>query len=638
MDAPNIIRCMGPAAIIQQYQAYCEENEITLLGSSTMFRILSECSATVRKSLEGLDYFVAEGSRGFQDLQDIVLSEGYPETSNGTELNRLLLEAKRYMKTDYKVHVSGENEVADHCRKFALSSTKEEHFKDKCNHDHNKVCESCEQLKELLHGILKEVEIANFTDQQTRDDIVYRAQQAVESIFLWKSHILRARNQEAAKSFLFNSMKEDEIFVVFDWALKYLPCKYREDQLDWFGKRGISWHISVCFRRNAEELQSLTFVHIFDSQVSQDSKTTSATICDVLNNVLKAIQRPLKELKKNVKCQIKVVKIQTRDTATKNQASIPGITSYNNFVFENGGLRVWKAYGIGPGLLIPWTTIVKTSQYALCPLLVEDESCTEDLLSFGCVKKIKNEENNEESLFTCPTDGCMKSFSKYKDLELHLHVNNCTLVPEKQCRIDLTKTLYVEKLKTSETRTVVKFSDTVQSSGETDLDQGWALRKQRKTTRFNDKQKKFLDEKFKQGTITGNKADPTEVANEMRHKKLANGDRMFEISEPSYGSESGYGSQSGYGSKSGQRGESGYEGEFGYGSKSGYGVECGYGSKSEYGGEFGYGCKSGYGSRSGYEGKSGQRGESGYGSKSGYGVEFGYGSKSGQGGESGYGS
>ncbi|VDI13539.1 Hypothetical predicted protein [Mytilus galloprovincialis] len=98
MDAPNIIRCMGPAAIIQQYQAYCEENDISLLGSSTMFRILSECSATVRKSLEGLDYFVAEGSRGFQDLQDIVLSSGYPETSNGTELNRPLLEAKRYMK------------------------------------------------------------------------------------------------------------------------------------------------------------------------------------------------------------------------------------------------------------------------------------------------------------------------------------------------------------------------------------------------------------------------------------------------------------------------------------------------------------------------------------------------------------
>ena len=82
-------------------------------------------------------------------------------------------------------------------------------------------------------------------------------------------------------------MKEDEVFVVFDWAMKYLPRKYREDQLDWFGKRGISWHISVCFRRNAEELQSLTFVHIFESQILQDSKTTSATICDVLNNVLK---------------------------------------------------------------------------------------------------------------------------------------------------------------------------------------------------------------------------------------------------------------------------------------------------------------------------------------------------------------
>ncbi|CAC5387913.1 unnamed protein product [Mytilus coruscus] len=265
---------------LTEYRYYVAQKHSILYGCAIP-------PATVRKSLEGLDYFVAERSRGFQDLQDIVLSEGYPETSNGTELNRLLLEAKRYMKTDYKVHVSEENEVADHCRKYALSSTKEEHFKKKCNHDHNKVCESCEQLQELLHGILKEVDIANFTDQQTRDDIVYRAKQAVESIFLWKSHILRARNQEATKSFLVNSMKEDEIFVVFVWAMKYLPRKYREDQLDWFGKRGISWHISVCFRRNAEELQSLTFVHIFDSQISQDSKTTSATICDVLNNVLK---------------------------------------------------------------------------------------------------------------------------------------------------------------------------------------------------------------------------------------------------------------------------------------------------------------------------------------------------------------
>lgn len=31
-----------------------------------MFKILSECTATMRKSLEGLDYYLAEGVRAFK--------------------------------------------------------------------------------------------------------------------------------------------------------------------------------------------------------------------------------------------------------------------------------------------------------------------------------------------------------------------------------------------------------------------------------------------------------------------------------------------------------------------------------------------------------------------------------------------
>ena len=37
-----------------------------------MLRILSECSASLRQSLQGLDYFTAEGVRAFGDLASIV--------------------------------------------------------------------------------------------------------------------------------------------------------------------------------------------------------------------------------------------------------------------------------------------------------------------------------------------------------------------------------------------------------------------------------------------------------------------------------------------------------------------------------------------------------------------------------------
>ena len=39
-----------------------------------MTRILSECSASVLKSLQGLDYFAAEGARAFEDLA-VVLTQ-----------------------------------------------------------------------------------------------------------------------------------------------------------------------------------------------------------------------------------------------------------------------------------------------------------------------------------------------------------------------------------------------------------------------------------------------------------------------------------------------------------------------------------------------------------------------------------
>ena len=47
--------------------------------------------------------------------------------------------------------------------------------------------------------------------------------------------------------------------------MKYLPRNYRERQTDWFGKRGIPWHISVAFRKRDEQIEQielLTYCHI----------------------------------------------------------------------------------------------------------------------------------------------------------------------------------------------------------------------------------------------------------------------------------------------------------------------------------------------------------------------------------------
>ena len=67
-----------------------------------MFKILHECAASVRKSLEGLDYYVSEGVRAFQDLEGVV--EELNVSANCIKrMKTSLLEAKQYMKSDFKV-------------------------------------------------------------------------------------------------------------------------------------------------------------------------------------------------------------------------------------------------------------------------------------------------------------------------------------------------------------------------------------------------------------------------------------------------------------------------------------------------------------------------------------------------------
>jgi hypothetical protein len=75
VDIPNVIRTMIPQRIIDQYKQFCSETNFTPFSASTMGRIMSSCTATVRKSLQGLDYFSADGAKAFDDLSYNFLTE-----------------------------------------------------------------------------------------------------------------------------------------------------------------------------------------------------------------------------------------------------------------------------------------------------------------------------------------------------------------------------------------------------------------------------------------------------------------------------------------------------------------------------------------------------------------------------------
>ena len=108
IKTPNVVRMLIPERITQQYYQLCEETGFAPMSKSTLLRVLDTCSASVRKSLQGLDNFYAQGSNAFDDLCETVDRIAEPAESQtwAKETKQTLRDAKQYLRADYKVRLS----------------------------------------------------------------------------------------------------------------------------------------------------------------------------------------------------------------------------------------------------------------------------------------------------------------------------------------------------------------------------------------------------------------------------------------------------------------------------------------------------------------------------------------------------
>ena len=65
------VRTLIPERVVQQYTAYRDERNFRALSRSTFLRVLSVCSASSRKSLQGLDYISSSGAQAFDNLAEV---------------------------------------------------------------------------------------------------------------------------------------------------------------------------------------------------------------------------------------------------------------------------------------------------------------------------------------------------------------------------------------------------------------------------------------------------------------------------------------------------------------------------------------------------------------------------------------
>ena len=135
------------------------------------------------------------------------------------------------------------------------------------------------------------MDVANFELEDDKDETVFLVQKASEAIAAWKAHQLRSINQDRAWLEVLKFLDPSCVLIVLDFAMKFIPAQYREAQSHFFGKRGISWHVSVCLRKVSGNLESQTFIHIIQSGL-QDS----TAVVLIMDHVLRLLKKQHPEI------------------------------------------------------------------------------------------------------------------------------------------------------------------------------------------------------------------------------------------------------------------------------------------------------------------------------------------------------
>ena len=110
--------------------------------------------------------------------------------------------------------------------------------------------------------------------KEQQEDLLYDYYNACAQVEQWKAHILWSQNQDKAKHDIVDGLENNSVFILCDWAMKFLQVKYHEKQTDWFDKCGLNWHISSCiFKRDSEKFDVVTHVPRIGTPWCPSSKT-----------------------------------------------------------------------------------------------------------------------------------------------------------------------------------------------------------------------------------------------------------------------------------------------------------------------------------------------------------------------------
>lgn len=120
-----------------------------------------------------------------------------------------------------------------------------------------------DEVKEYVqtHTIIQGAEAEHVKNLLMNDIAIHRS-----AVIEWFTHNVRAFQQNTSKEDAMKLVDETTAFVIRDWSMKFLPQRFREGMRLWFGKKGLSNHVTVCqFLKNSHMFKRTYMTLLNDS-------------------------------------------------------------------------------------------------------------------------------------------------------------------------------------------------------------------------------------------------------------------------------------------------------------------------------------------------------------------------------------
>ncbi|CAH3020126.1 unnamed protein product [Porites evermanni] len=479
------------------------------------------CSASQKKSLVGLDSMQTDDVTAISSLEvvtSILQKNGFQDEEAKGVLSRLKA-GKRYVSTDYKLHIATETPCVDHCSMYALSSNEAE-YRGTCSHQHNINCDRCSDLRNAVLDIQVAVSELQLSNDEKREELQHDLEAAIPKLDMWKSHVIRSVHQDAAKTanwFAVASIIENTLETLKALKPNLNQVYLRSDNAGCYHCAYLLLSLPSIGDRTGVTIARYDFS---EPQAGKD-------ICDRRTAAIKShIRRFLNEgndvksandMKTAIEsyggikgCYAAVCLVQP-SAQTMSKHNMAGIQSLHNFSYENGGIRVWRAYNVGPGKFYSAAQLARfgTPQGPTKLVIIHP---------FGR-PHVEVEE------------GCIKTFQSFASLQRHLDVGTHMVRLVKESTYDEIRRKWAEACHSLGGGYVWGNSATFDSSdqampGEV-VELGWAIQKNRKPVAFSEKAKSYLVDVFWAGEETEKKANASFVASRMKSLRDENGQKMF---------------------------------------------------------------------------------------------------------------